>query len=221
MRRTVAAVYTAQAIVEPVSALFQEILPEVRLVNIVDGGLIQDVIRDGQVTTATARRLLHCYMGAVEAGAELILNTCSSVGDLVAHAQWFVPIPVLKIDGSMAAAAVRQAARVGVLATLGTTLAPTVRLVQAEAVVAGREVQVIEGLAEGAFQALTSGRPEEHDELLLEAARRLAGKVDLFVLAQGSMARMEGALAEATGKPVLSSPRSGVEAVREALAGRK
>ena len=41
---TVAAVHTAMAMVEPVKALFQENLPGVRLINIVDDSLIQDVI---------------------------------------------------------------------------------------------------------------------------------------------------------------------------------
>jgi hypothetical protein len=41
--------------------------------------------------------------------------------------------------------------------------------------------------------------------------------VEAFVLAQGSMARMEGQVAQATGKPVFSSPRLGVLAVKAAL----
>jgi hypothetical protein len=39
--------------------------------------------------------------------------------------------------------------------------------------------------------------------------------VDLLVLAQGSMARMAGKLSEVSGKPVLSSPLSGVLGVKK------
>ena len=40
---------------------------------------------------------------------------------------------------------------------------------------------------------------------------------DVLLLAQGSMAPLQDAIAAATGKPVLSSPRLGVMAVRAAL----
>jgi Asp/Glu/hydantoin racemase len=117
----------------------------------------------------------------------------------------------------MASQAVQSAKKIGVLATLPTTLAPTVRLVEAQAAHAGQAVSVVEGLAQGAFEALRARNSERHDQLILEAAEALAGRVDAFVLAQGSMARMEGALAKRTGKPVYSSPRSGVLAVKAVL----
>ena len=59
--------------------------------------------------------------------------------------------------------------------------------------------------------AWTYGMPE------LSAAQRIASQVDMFVLAQGSMARMEQRLAELTGKPVLSSPVHGVKGLRKFL----
>ena len=67
-------------------------------------------------------------------------------------ARSLVAIPLVKIDDAMAAEAVRTGARVGVLATLQTTLAPTVRLVKAQAVAAGRSVSVVEGLAQGSLR---------------------------------------------------------------------
>jgi len=49
------------------------------------------------------------------------------------------------------------------------------------------------------------------------AAEQVAKQVDVIVLAQGSMARMEAALAQRTGKPVLSSPRRGLLEVKQTL----
>jgi hypothetical protein len=81
----------------------------------------------------------------------------------------------------------------------------------------GKEIVLVEGLAKGAFQAGQSGDTSTHDSLIQEAAEKMASDVDLFVLAQGSMARMETRLAELTGKPVLSSPLSGVLGLKEYL----
>jgi Asp/Glu/hydantoin racemase len=117
----------------------------------------------------------------------------------------------------MAQAAVRGYERIGVLATLPTTLDPTVRLLEEQARAAGKQIAVVRGLAEGAYHALVGGEPERHDALILEAAQDVASQVEAIVLAQGSMARMESRLAAATGLPVLSSLRLGVTAVKAAV----
>lgn len=215
--RTVAAVFTAQSIVESTKQLFAELVPDCRVVSIIEDALIRNVIRAGEVTPQIARRLVRYYLAAEDTGADLIFNTCSSIGDVAIMARALVKVPIVKIDDAMAAEAVRIGTRVGVLATLPTTLAPTVRLVKAQAERAGRGVSVIEGLAKGAFEALVARKPEKHDEMVMGAADEMARQVDVIVLAQGSMARMEDALARRTGTPVLSSPRRGVLEVKQTL----
>jgi Asp/Glu/hydantoin racemase len=215
--RTVAAFFTAQAIVEPIKQLFAETVPDCRLINIIEDAMIQDVIHEGYVTPAIARRLIRYYLAAQDTGADLIFNTCSSIGDVAIQARGLLNIPLVKIDDAMAGEAVRVGNRIGVLATLPTTLAPTVRLVKAKAEQAGRSISVVEGLAQGAYEALIAKQPEKHDEMVTTAAVEVAKQADVIVLAQGSMARMEEALAQRTGKPVLSSPRRGVLEVKAAL----
>ncbi len=215
--KTAAVFFTAQTLVGPITQLFAEIVPNCRLINIVEDAMIGDVIREGQVTPAIARRLVHYYLAAQDTGADLIFNTCSSIGDVAAAARSLLDIPLVKIDDAMAAEAVRTGTRIGVLATLPTTLAPTVRLVKAQAEKAGRTISIVEGLAQGAYEALVARQPEKHDQMVMAAAEQVARQSDVIVLAQGSMARMEDALAKTAGKPVLSSPRRGVLEVKETL----
>ncbi|MFC0210879.1 aspartate/glutamate racemase family protein [Paenibacillus chartarius] len=215
--KTVAAVYTGQGLADPLKAVFRELLPDVRLVNIIDDSLIGDVVKAGHVPPGVARRLIQYYHNGEELGADVILNTCSSVGEVADAARSLIGIPIVKIDDSMAAIAAARYDRVAVLATLPSTLEPTMRLIRKHAEAAGRQVTLVDGLAAGAFDALVSGLPGEHDRLLLETAKRSAMEADVIVLAQGSMARMEGTLAAETGKPVLSSPRLGVEQVKAVL----
>ncbi|MCA9916164.1 MAG: Asp/Glu/hydantoin racemase [Anaerolineae bacterium] len=215
--KTVGAVYTGQGLSDPLKAVFTEVLPDCRLINIIDDSLIADVVSSKAVTPAVTRRLLRYYETAEEMGADAILNTCSSVGDIVALGRQVVNIPIVRIDESMAIKAVTQYDRIGVIATLPSTLDPTLRLLRDQAQRLGREVTVVDGLAAGAYDALVGGAPEKHDQLILDTAVRLKPQVDAFVLAQGSMARMQNNLAEATGLPVFSSIRLGIEAVKEAL----
>jgi len=215
--KKVVAIYTGHGLMENVKAMFAEQMPDCRLINIIDDSLIADVIAENDVSPAVTRRLLQYYQTAQDMGADVIFNTCSSVGDLVAVGQKLVDVPIVRIDEPMAREAVSKYQRIGVIATIPTTLDPTVRLLQEQAQLIGKEVSIVDGLADGAYQALVSGKPEEHDQRIVDVAQRLAKEVDAIVLAQGSMARMEKKLAEITGIPVLSSISRGVTEVKSVL----
>jgi glutamate racemase len=213
----VVAVHTAMALVEPLTKLFKEHLPEVKLNHIADDSLIQEVIANNAVTPAVKRRLLAYYNAAADAGADVVFNCCSSVGGVAEMGDEVAPVKVFRIDGPMAEKAVREGKKIGVIATLPTTLEPTVKLLLDKAAEAGCEIEVVKGLAEGAFAAGQSGDKATHDRLIEEVAKTIADKVDVIVLAQGSMAAMEQKLIEMTGKTVLSSPLLGVLGVKEYL----
>lgn len=203
----VVAVYTTLGLVEPLRRAFGESLPGVRLTNLVDDSLLRDVVQAGGVTEAVEIRLGTYYATARDLGADLILNTCSSVGEVAAaaHAAGVYRVPIVRIDEPMAREAVALGPRIAVLATLPTTLAPTARLIQNVAAAEGAAPpRITEVLAAGAYDALMSGKTEEHDRLLEEAARGLAD-TDVLVLAQGSMARVAPRLRALAGVPVLSS----------------
>jgi hypothetical protein len=112
----------------------------------------------------------------------------------------------------MAAKAVQLGHRIGVVATLPSTLSPTVDLIRREAAKVGKEISLTDQVVDGAFAAVISGDGTTHDKLVGNALRELAKSVDVIVLAQASMARVVDALpAEDKPKPILSSPRLAVE----------
>jgi hypothetical protein len=121
------------------------------------------------------------------------------------------------VDEAMADEACALGPRVGVVATVSTTLEPTVRLIRRKAVERGVEIEVTECIAQGAFEALLAGDAAKHDDILKRAIIELAGQVDVIVLAQVSMARLVPSLGSLP-VPVLSSPQSGVASVKRALA---
>jgi len=215
--RTIAAIYTGVALVKPLSDQLKEALPGFRIMNILDDSLIAEIIAEGRLTPAVRRRLYSYYDAAASAGAELILNTCSSIGDAVYSAREFIPVPIVRIDEAMARRAVAEASRIAVLATLSTTLDPTISLVKRCAAEAGKTVTAISAVAEGAFPAITAGDAATHDRLIAETAKKVAEDCDVILLAQGSMARMEAPLRELTGKTVYSSPRLAIEMLKKLL----
>jgi Asp/Glu/hydantoin racemase len=191
--------------------MFQELckakLADVETFNITDDSLIKDVIRKGQLTPTTARRVVQHVASAEEAGADYILVTCSSIGRAVETAAGLVKVPVLRVDQPMADQAVRTAKKIGVLATLRTTLEPTADLIRRRAQKAEREVEVISCLCEGAFEVLMSGDAAKHDQMLVDGLTKLGAEVDVIVLAQASMARVVETLPQSDRRiPLLASP---------------
>jgi Asp/Glu/hydantoin racemase len=197
--------------------LFAELLPSVEVRHFIDSQLLASVTQVGRVTDVAVRRLCHMAAAADESGADLILSACSSLGPAVDVARRLVDTPIMKIDDPMTERAVQMAARIGVLATVPTTLPPTVALLREKAAAQDKAIDVQPRLAEGAFDILMSGRRQRHDEMVTEAAMAVAGSVDVLVLAQASMTRLAPGLAERTGLPVLSSPRLAIEQVRRLL----
>ena len=59
----VVCVHTAMALVEPLTKIFQELIPEVTVNHIADSSLIKEVIAAGEVTNAVRRGLLQCCCG--------------------------------------------------------------------------------------------------------------------------------------------------------------
>jgi Asp/Glu/hydantoin racemase len=213
---TIAVIHTGPVTLQPIKEQISEQIPEARVINILDDSLLNDVRAAGRLTAEVASRI-HSYMANAQAmRVDIILNACSSVGEAVDLVRNFVSTPIVKIDEAMAEEASSIGRRIGVVATVSTTLEPTVRLVKKKAGELGRTVEVTERIAEGAFEALLSGDGARHDEILKSTISTLAGQVDVVVLAQVSMARLVPQL-QGLRVPVLSSPRSGVAALKRAL----
>ena len=218
---TVGFVHTVLTLAATFDALADELVPEAERFHIADDSLLGVTRRTGSLTPATRRRVLGYVESAAEAGADLVVVTCSSIGPAVDASRDFVPVPVLRIDEPMADEAVRTGSRIGVLATLATTLEPTAELVERRARAARRAVVVVPRLCEGAFDALQAGDRERHDEIVREGLRETVRDVDVIVLAQASMARVaDGLPDDEKTVPILSSPRLGMQRVAELVAQR-
>ncbi|WP_428938770.1 aspartate/glutamate racemase family protein [Fontivita pretiosa] len=216
MPKQIALIHTSPAMIPVFKALTGELLPGEQVFNMVDESLLCDIIACKGCPPATARRLVGHVIAAEGAGAELILVTCSSMGRAVEVARTLVSAKVLRVDEPMAERAVATGSRIGVIATLPSTLEPTAELIRSKAASAGKSVEVTSVVVEGAFEAVISGDGAKHDALVGAALRELAGRVDVIVLAQASMARVVDSLGPLDRPlPILSSPRLAVERLAE------
>lgn len=218
MAQTLALIHTSPTLTPVFRALCAAEMSDVEVFHMVDESLIQDTIRAGRLRGITIRRLLGQIESAVAAGADAVMVTCSSIGPGVALAQSLFELPVIRIDDAMAEEAVRMGRRIGVAATLRTTLEPTIDLLKEKASQRGRTIEIAESLSEGAFEAVLAGDVMTHDRILAEKLIRDLHDVDVIVLAQASMARVVNEMPAGTLKvPVLSSPELAVRQAKEIL----
>ncbi len=214
----IAFIHTSPSMIPVFKPLASELLAGSSVFNMVDESLLCDIIREKGCPPATSRRVVNHIIAAEQAGASHILVTCSSIGRAVEAARPLVAAKVLRVDEAMADKAVATGSRVGVVATLPSTLEPTAAIIRERGASSGKSVAVTAKLVEGAFDAVMSGDGAKHDALVGAALKELAKSVDVIVLAQASMARVVESLSAADRPvPILSSPRLAVERLAEVV----
>jgi len=217
--RRLAMLHTVGLLVDRFKALLAGAVPDdVDIVHMLDESLLRDLMREGP-RPAIARRVVSLATQAADAGAGLIVFTCSSTSPAIDTARQVIGVPILKIDDPMAARAVASGTRIGVVCTASSTKGPSEALIRAHAAEVGKAIAVDALLVPGAFDALQAGRRDTHDALVTEAARAVAARNDVLVLAQASLAHLAEPLAASLPVPVLSRPPLCVEAVRRFYAG--
>ena len=215
----VALVYTSTTpeLIELVEKEVGKVLPGgTEILSYQDPSILADVRAAGYVTPAPAARLIGMYMEAISAGADAVLNICSSVGEVADSVQdvaKYTGIPIVRIDEEMCRDAVRNGNKIVVMATLPTTLEPTKNTIKRVAREMTKHVELIDCLVDGAFGL----DQEQFKTLMTEYAGKVADKADVILFAQGSMAYCEDIIREKYGKMVASSPRYGAPALRDAL----
>lgn len=189
---------------------------QAEFVSFQDPSILAEVRDNNYVTAGASARLIGLYTQAINAGADVILNCCSSVGDVADCVQdmgKFTGIPIVRIDEEMCREAVRKGSKIGVMATLNSTLEPTKNTILRVAREMNKRVELVDALLEGAFGL----SQDEFKQRMLAKAQEIEDNVDVILFAQGSMAYCEDLIHETCKKVVVSSPRFGAYAVKKAL----
>lgn len=217
MSKSIAIVETSAVSFAELKELCREIIPNVKVTQIIDESLIQEVNQNGGPTPFVKRRMFEYFRNAQELGVDLIVNQCSSVGEAADQIAPFLNVPILKIDEAMAEKAVQMGRKIAVVATVESTTGPSVRLIEKKAKELGKEVEVDLHLVEGAMMVLIEKNDAEtHNRMVLGEVEKAAKENDVVVLAQRSMTVLLP-LVSSIETPVLTSPRLCIERVKEIL----
>ena len=208
-------IHTVFPIVDSLKTIFTKKLGDqsVTIYNIVDDSILPRIVAAGGLSSGIISTVYQHISSAEKMGSDLILVTCSSISEVVDIVSPLVSVPVIKIDDAMTDEAVKVAVdSLGVIATIETTLNPTINQLRKKMAIAEKEIKIVPLLCSDAYKALINeNNPEKHDLLLYKAIEEMVESVDVVVLAQASMARLLPELKKLTNKPILTSPESGIK----------
>ena len=213
MAKRVAFLHTVVFLADIFKRLIKDNLPDIENFHIIDESILQELMREGHMTARIVRRIATLAMLARDAGADLIVFTCSSTSPAVDSVRALVDVPILKGDDPMAEKAVELGTKIGVMVTARTTLEPSVKLIEGYGAKQGKKIQLTPKLELEAFEAIMAGNKKEHDRRVIEATVELAKKNDVVVLAQASMAHLAEGLRSTLSVPILVSPELCMERV--------
>lgn len=214
MTPRIALIHAVDVAIPPTHAAFATLWPEAALMNLFDDTLSPDRAAEGALTPRMSARIMALARYAAEAGAAGILFTCSAFGPAIeAAARALHPLPVLKPNEAMFAAAASAGGTIGMLATFG----PACAGMEAEfAATCGLPLHTV--LVSEAMTALRNGDGAKHDHLLATAAEGLSGRATVM-LAHFSTSRAATAVRAALpAAQVLTAPDAAVLALRMRIA---
>jgi aspartate/glutamate racemase len=218
-KKTLGIIHAVNLTIGAMQPFLKRYIPDIEVVHLCDDTIQRDNIRAGVgvIPKVNYFKFAQYAHNLEEAGVDMILLACSTFNYSAELARPMIDIPIMQIDRPMMEMAVCQGPRVGLLATLATTVPSSERLLGIVAAEQKKHVEITTVLREEAFRAIQKGDTETHNSILLEEIEKLSGKVDSIVMAQLSMSALEPYLPQ-TRVPVYNSGTTGFERVRQMLA---
>ena len=208
-------------------------LPGVKLVNVGNEAVqlnFMKAYRDG--LECPPQRNIELFAGFSKdlielADVDAIMITCSTMNRSFPYVQKAVQeygIPVIQIDQPLMEAAVNRGGKTLVIATIGTTVASTRKLLEETASVMGKNkaLSFTEAVVGEAFGFLGEGRIQDHNRVIAEKIKAVqkVEKIDQVILAQLSMCVFNLSYPNPVrefGIPVLTSSTEGFKRAGEIL----
>ena len=198
----------------PIQQAFATRWPEAEIVDLLDASLSIDRAKDHDLTPRMFERFMELGGYAHRIGADGILVTCSAFGPAIERMGRELPIPVLKPNDAMFQAALSRGTRIGMLATFAPSVLTMTNEWDEFVREAGSKATLRTIVVDGAMDALRKGDAETHNQLVAARAPELAD-CDAIMLAHFSTSRAYERTCAAVKTPVLTSPDSAVDRMRE------
>ena len=131
-----------KSVIEPFAEPWLKENPDVEIINIMDDSLLSESLPNGGPTKEVIRRMVLYYQAAEATGADVLMCSCTTMGPGTRAARQMISKPIFNIDEPMAREAVAKGKKLGILATVPTSAPATRALLEMEAAVAGKTIEI-------------------------------------------------------------------------------
>jgi aspartate/glutamate racemase len=216
--KTLGIIHAVNLTIRAMEPFIRRHIPEVAVMHLCDDTIQRDNIRAGVgvIPKVNYFKFAQYAHNLQEAGVDMILLACSTFNYAAELARPMIDIPIMQIDRPMMEQAVSHSKRIGLLATLPTTVPSSERLLRIVAGENKKEIEVTTVLRHEAFEAFERGDIETHNAMLLEEIEKLGNNVDSIVMAQLSMSALAPQLNN-TRVPVYNSGSTCFSRLRDML----
>jgi aspartate/glutamate racemase len=219
-KKTIGIIHAVHLTIQSMQPFIEKYIPEADVMHVCDDTIQRDNIAAGVgvIPKRNYYKFAQYAHNLEEAGVDMILLACSTFNYAAELARPMIDVPIMQIDRPMMELAVLKGKRVGLLATLATTVPSSERLLRIVAAEKNVPVEITTVLRPEAFEAVSHGDAETHNRILLEEIDKLSAKVDAIVMAQLSMSALAPHLGK-TKVPVYNSGTTSFELIRKKLYG--
>ncbi len=217
-QKTLGIIHAIHKTIKAMEPFIEKYIPEVDVMHLADDTIQRDNIAAGVgvIPKVNYYKFAQYAHNLEEAGVDMILLACSTFNYAAELGRPLINVPIAQIDRPMMEKAVSHSKKIGLLATLSTTVPSSERLLRIIAQENGKEIEVKTVLREEAFEAWSRGDIQTHNAMVLEEIEKLSKGVDSIVMAQLSMSAMAPYLKD-TRVPVYNSGDTGFARVKEML----
>ena len=201
--------------IPPVRLAFDEEFPEAEVINVLDESLLVDF--DDQLTPDLRRRITNIIGYCQDNKADAIGLACSVYAPVVESAKDLVHVPLVSSYGPVMADAVTAGPRIGLIASVASTMQDSKYYLHLAADEAGVEIQPQLCLAEDLITVMRAEGQSGLERRLEEEVLKIASKVDVVLLTQFSFAAALAHLEKVSPIPVLSAPHSSARTLKKLL----
>jgi len=201
--------------IPPVRLAFDEEFPEAEVINVLDESLLVDF--DDQLTPDLRRRITNIVGYCQDNKADAIGLACSVYAPVVESAKDLVHVPLVSSYGPVMADAVTAGPRIGLIASVASTMQDSKYYLHLAADEAGVEIEPQLCLAEDLITVMRAEGQSGLERRLEEEVLKIASKVDVVLLTQFSFAAALAHLEKVSPIPVLSAPHSSARTLKKLL----
>ena len=201
-------------IFNPFGKPFAEANPDIEVYNIMDDSLLVDTRKYNGMTPTIASRMLNYAKAAEASGADGVICTCTSVNHATKMIRPLLNIPMINIEEPVAEMAAKSGKRIGVMGTIPPSPGAISWEIEEKAAEMGQEIEIVPVVVDGAFDVLSAGDRDKHDEMVCEALYKLSKEVDCIAFAQISMSLLKH---EPVDVPLFKIGASGFDKIKELM----